>query len=216
MTCLSAVGSVATRVSQVHAPSPVAEKSVIGHSMALIPEEENIVDDWLIDDVLPRKRQRTDISAVFTDLRLRKQHEPSERHSHPEPDDFDTDSDDVMLSSSPPCPQLTIDGEDTASCSHVSQIQLGARSNTSRKSTKRQQRIDTFARPSHHKGHRSVLPSNSIGSSQRHVSDVSINQQVAAVALMRLRINVEGKVILVPMMPRYVPFIMFALLCFNC
>ena len=215
MTCLSAVGSVATRVSQVHAPS-VAEKSAIGHSAALIPEEENIVDDWLIDDVLPRKRQRTDISAVFTDLRLRKQHEPSEKRSHPEPDDFDTDSDDVMLSSSPPCPQLTIDGEDTASCSHVSQIQFGAGSNTSRKSAKRQQRIDTFTRPSHHQGHRSVLPPNSIGSSRRPVSDVSINQQVAAVAVMRLRINVEGKVILVPMMPRYVPFIMFALLCFNC
>ena len=199
---LPAVGSVATRFSQVATPPSVPGASTIRPVTALIPEEDNVVDDcdWLIEDIVPRKRQRTDIAAVFSGLKVRRR-ENSEKRPHLEQDSGDLDSDDaIILYSRSPSPPTA---EDSSDYNHVSQKQSNARrgTNASRKSAKKQPRIDTFARSSLD---RSVLPF-SVGSSQQPVSnaprDVTSHQMTAPV-IMRLRVNIQGKVILVPLPPR--------------
>ena len=197
---ISLILAVGSRVSQSHGPSKVMERSPTRPVAALIPEEENIVDDWLIDDVVPRKRQRTDIASVFTGLALQKQHGPKEKRPHVQLDD--SDSDEVILSNSP-TDQSHI--TDVDGYNRVSQTQFRTGNVILRKSAKKQQRIDTFTQSSsHHQERRSVLPSRE-STNQRPGGDVSstaTSHQVAAFAVMRLRVNVQGKVILVPVMPR--------------
>ena len=157
-----------------------------------------MVDDWLIEDVLPRKRQRTDIAAVFSGLDVRRR-DPTQKRPRHAP--CDLDSDDAIYSRSPTPPTA----EDASDYNHVSQIESNTRSsaNTSRKPAKKQSRIDTFARPSLD---RPMLPS-SVGSSQQPVSNASrdvTGHRMTAAVIMRLRVNIQGKVILVPLPPRYV------------